>query len=99
MPRTISREPRARIHRLLSSPKRERRRACRSCDREFYRDARQDRVENIPNEKETGPRSGSGIARKISAALHDGHFYKNTVRKSGEARADPGFTGICEPVP
>ena len=40
-----------RIRRILSSPKRKRRRACRSRDRQFRRDARQDRVENISRER------------------------------------------------
>ena len=75
----------------FSPPKRKRRRAGRSCDREFHRDARQDRVENISREKETRSRAGSRAARNISAALHDGHFHKNALRKSGEAGADPGL--------
>src|SRR4029078_2657950 len=83
MPRRISREPGARIRRLFSSPKRERRCACRSCDREFYRDARQDRVENISREKETGPRARSRLARYVSAALHNGHFHTNSLFSSG----------------
>ena len=49
--------------------------------------------------EETRSRAGSRSARNISAALHDGHFHKNALRKSGEAGADPGFTGVCEPVP
>src|SRR6476620_3642201 len=87
------------MRRILSSPKRKRRCPGRSCDRKFHRDARQDRVENISHEKETRSRPGSRAARNISAALYDGHFHKNALRKSGEAGADPGFTGLCESVP
>ena len=62
----------------------------------FHRDARQDCVENISREKETGSRAGSRTARNVSAALYDGHFHKNPVRKSSEAGADPGCVGVCE---
>lgn len=44
------------------------------------------RVTRIPCEKETRSRAGSRAAGNISAALHDGHFHTNPLRKSGETR-------------
>ena len=65
---------------------------------QFHRDARQDRVENISREKETGSRAGSRATWNISAALHDGHFHKNALRKSGQAGEDSERVGVCESV-
>src|SRR4030095_11445683 len=62
-------------------------------------DARQDCVETMSREKETGSRAGSRTARNLSAALHDGHFHKNAVRKSSEAGADAGRVAVCELIP
>src|SRR6266513_5415718 len=95
----MPRESRARIRRILSSAKRKCRCACRSCGREFHRDARQDRVEDISREEEIGSYARSRAARNISAALHNGYFYKNALRESGKTGTDPGFTGVCELVP
>src|SRR6185436_7883410 len=79
-------EPRARFRRILSSPKRKRRCACGPRDREFHRDARQDRVQNISREKEARSLARSRIARNLSAALHDGDVYSHSLRASRASR-------------
>src|SRR5205809_3488057 len=78
------------VCRILRAAERECRCAGRPCGAEFHRDAGQDRVETISDEKEARSLAGSGLARNLFAALRNGYFYQHSLRASGAAGTHSG---------